>query len=146
MDPGFHRGDFKARMRVVQFGERIEVMNAVGINVRRIDGADKVSGQATYAGDLRLPGLVIAKVLRSSLPHARIRAIDTSKASALPGVLAVLTRDTINVASNSFGAYVRRPTDHCDGQSSLRWRYGRRRGRGRCCHSAGSSEFVRSRL
>ena len=82
-------------------------MFAVGTNVQRIDGADKVSGQAIYAGDLRLPGMAIAKVLRSPLPHARIRRIDSSKASALPGVLAILTRDTIDVSANSFGAYVR---------------------------------------
>ena len=82
-------------------------MTAVGKNVRRIDGADKVSGQAIYAGDMRLPGMAIAKVLRSPLPHARIRRIDAGRANALPGVLAVLTRDTIKVAANSFGAYVR---------------------------------------
>ena len=75
--------------------------------MRRIDGADKVSGHAIYAGDLRLPGMVIAKVLRSPLPHARIRGIDSSKARAVPGVLTILSRDTIDVASNSFGAYVR---------------------------------------
>ena len=82
-------------------------MFAVGTDVQRIDGKEKVSGRAVYAGDLRLPGMAYAKVLRSPLPHARIRRIDTSKASAVPGVLAMLTRDNINVASNAFGAYVR---------------------------------------
>jgi CO/xanthine dehydrogenase Mo-binding subunit len=82
-------------------------MSAVGVNVRRIDGAEKVAGHAIYAGDMRLPGMAIAKVLRSPVPHARIRRIDASKAWALPGVLAVLTRDNLNVASNAFGAYVR---------------------------------------
>ena len=77
-------------------------MFAVGTNLRRIDGADKVSGRAIYAGDLRLPGMAIAKLLRSPLPHARIRGIDSSKAGALPGVLAILSRDTIDVASKSF--------------------------------------------
>ena len=47
------------------------------------------------------------KVLRSPLPHARIRRIAAGKAAALPGIVAVLTRDNLNVASNSFGAYVR---------------------------------------
>src|SRR5688572_7769643 len=82
-------------------------MATVGSNLRRIDGAEKVAGQALYAGDLRLPGMAYAKVLRSPLAHARVRRIDTSKAAALPGVLAVLTRDNLNVVSNSFGAYVR---------------------------------------
>lgn len=82
-------------------------MPAVGINVPRIDGVEKVAGHALYAGDLRLPRMAYAKVLRSPVPHARIRRIDAGKASALPGVLAVLTRDNLNVSSNSFGAYVR---------------------------------------
>ena len=82
-------------------------MTAVGISIRRIDGAEKVAGQALYTGDLRLPGMAIAKVLRSPVAHARIGGIDATKARALPGVLAVLTRDNLNVASNAFGAYVR---------------------------------------
>jgi len=56
-------------------------MSSVGINLRRIDGAEKVAGQAVYTGDLRLPGMVYAKVLRSPLPHARIRRIDAGKAA-----------------------------------------------------------------
>lgn len=82
-------------------------MNAVGVSLSRIDGTEKVAGHAVYAGDLRLPGMAYAKVARSQVPHARIRRIDASKASALPGVLAVLTRDNLNVAANSFGAYVK---------------------------------------
>jgi len=82
-------------------------MFSVGSNVQRIDGNDKVAGKTVYAGDLKLPGMAFAKVLRSPLPHACIRRIDASRAAALPGVLAVLTRETIDVAANSFGAYVR---------------------------------------
>ena len=82
-------------------------MSAVGVSLSRIDGAEKVAGQTVYAGDLRLPGMAYAKVLRSPVPHARIRHIDFSQARALSGVLGVLTRDNFNLASNSFGAYVR---------------------------------------
>ena len=82
-------------------------MTAVGISIRRIDGTEKVAGQALYTGDLHLPGMAIAKVLRSPVAHARIRGIDATKARAVPGMLAVLTRDNLNVASNAFGAYVR---------------------------------------
>jgi CO/xanthine dehydrogenase Mo-binding subunit len=82
-------------------------MTTVGTNLRRIDGTEKVGGHALYAGDLRFPGMAHAKVLRSPLAHARIRLIDATKAGALPGVLAVLTRDNLNVVANSFGAYVR---------------------------------------
>ena len=66
-------------------------MSVVGPNIRRVDGAEKVTGQAAYAGDLTLPGMAYAKVLRSAVPHARIRGIDFTRASALPGVLGVVT-------------------------------------------------------
>jgi len=87
--------------------ERGKAMSAVGVSLERIDGAEKIAGRAVYAGDLRLPGMAYAKVLRSTVPHARIRRIDCAKARAMPGVLGVLTRDNLHVASNSFGAYVR---------------------------------------
>jgi CO/xanthine dehydrogenase Mo-binding subunit len=82
-------------------------MSAVGVSIRRIDGMEKVAGQALYAGDFSLPGMAHAKVLRSPVPHARIRRIDASKATGLTGVFAVLTRDNLRVASNSFGVYVK---------------------------------------
>jgi CO/xanthine dehydrogenase Mo-binding subunit len=63
----------------------------VGKPVTREDGPEKVSGQTCYSGDLRLPGMLWGKVLRSPFPHARIVHIDTSGASKLPGVHAVLT-------------------------------------------------------
>ena len=63
----------------------------VGKPMPRIEGADKVTGATRYAADLPIPDSLYAKVLRSPLPHARIRKIDTSKAKALPGVHAVLT-------------------------------------------------------
>jgi CO/xanthine dehydrogenase Mo-binding subunit len=63
----------------------------VGQPIGRVDGRDKVSGEARYSADVSLPGMVWGKALRSPLPHARIRSIDTAAARALPGVLAVLT-------------------------------------------------------
>src|SRR5437660_2516362 len=62
----------------------------VGKPIGRIDGVEKVSGEARYSGDVSVPGLIWGKTLRSPLPHARIVRIDTSRAKALPGVLAVL--------------------------------------------------------
>ena len=59
--------------------------------MERVDAAEKLSGQAVYVGDIRVPGMLHGKVLRSTLPHARIVAIDTSAAMAMPGVVAVLT-------------------------------------------------------
>src|SRR5437879_8075341 len=64
----------------------------VGTRTIRPDGADKVTGRARFGADFNLPGQLIGRVLRSPHPHARIVSIDTSKAEALPGVKAVITR------------------------------------------------------
>lgn len=65
--------------------------SVVGTSVRRVDGVDKVTGQARYAGDLIIPGMIEGKFLRSPYAHARIVSIDTRAAEALPGVIAVVT-------------------------------------------------------
>ena len=57
----------------------------------RPDGVPKVTGAARYGNDYSPPGTIIGKMLRSPHPHARILAIDTAKARALPGVYAVVT-------------------------------------------------------
>lgn len=67
----------------------------VGRSVRRVDSRDKLTGNARYAGDISLPGMLNAKVLRSDRPHARILAIRTTAAKAHPGVVAVLTHADI---------------------------------------------------
>ena len=63
----------------------------IGTRPDRPDGADKVTGRARFGADFNLPGQLIGKVLRSPHAHAIIKAIDTSKAEALPGVKAVVT-------------------------------------------------------
>ncbi|MDB4896219.1 MAG: hypothetical protein JWN15_2481, partial [Firmicutes bacterium] len=68
-----------------------DVLSIVGKRLPRVDGLDKVTGRAQYAGDLRMPGMLYLKTLRSPLPHAKIKSIDTSAAEAYPGVMAVLT-------------------------------------------------------
>lgn len=78
-------------------------MQVVGQNLHRVDGYEKVTGKTVYIGDLRVPGMVHGKVLRSSLPHARIRSIDSRRAESIPGVLTVLTRENLPVASPFFG-------------------------------------------
>jgi CO/xanthine dehydrogenase Mo-binding subunit len=67
----------------------------LGSNVPRVDGREKVTGEAQFAGDLVVPGMLHGKVLRSHLPHARIVRIDRSAAEKLPGVVAVLTGEDI---------------------------------------------------
>jgi CO/xanthine dehydrogenase Mo-binding subunit len=63
----------------------------VGTRPIRPDGVPKVTGRALYGADLRLPGALVGKVLRSPHAHARIISIDTSRAAALKGVRAVVT-------------------------------------------------------
>src|SRR5262244_3304461 len=74
----------------------------VGTRTIRPDGVDKVTGRARFGADFNLPGQLIGKVLRSPHPHARIVSIDTSKAEALPGVKAVITRDDFADQSSEF--------------------------------------------
>jgi CO/xanthine dehydrogenase Mo-binding subunit len=63
----------------------------VGKALPRVEGYGKVTGQTKYAADLPFDGLLWAKVLRSSVPHARIIKVDAARARALPGVRAALT-------------------------------------------------------
>ncbi|MBN8903375.1 MAG: xanthine dehydrogenase family protein molybdopterin-binding subunit, partial [Rhodospirillales bacterium] len=63
----------------------------IGTRPIRPDGVPKVTGRALYGADLKLPGMIYGKVLRSPHAHARIKKIDTSKAEALKGVKAVVT-------------------------------------------------------
>src|SRR3990172_3485270 len=65
--------------------------SVIGKRLPMVDGPDKVTGAALYADDLVLPGMLVGKILHSPHAHARIRAIDTSRAEALPGVKAVAT-------------------------------------------------------
>ncbi len=67
----------------------------VGRSVPRVDGVEKVTGQAKFVGDITLPGMLYGKILRSPYAHARLRAIDASEAETLPGVAAVLTASDI---------------------------------------------------
>src|SRR6266567_7789627 len=64
---------------------------AIGQSVPRFEDLRLVRGGGRYVDDIALPGMVFGHVLRSPHAHARIRSIDTTKAKAAPGVLAVLT-------------------------------------------------------
>lgn len=72
----------------------------LGTSPIRHDGTDKVTGRALYGADLHLPGMLYGAVLRSPHAHARIKAMDTHRAEAFPGVKAVITaRDMPDVES-----------------------------------------------
>lgn len=83
----------------------------VGHSVRRKDGPDKVTGRAVYSQDVKLPGTLAGRVLRSPHPHARIVRIDTSKAEALAGVKAVITIDDTKRIKHGFVETPRYPPD-----------------------------------
>ena len=79
----------------------------------RPDIADKVRGRLAYLTDQRVPGMLVGRVLRAGIPHARIRAIDTGAAEALAGVVAVVThRDVPGL--NAFGIIVQNQPALCD--------------------------------
>ena len=65
--------------------------SVIGKRVPRVDAPEKLTGQAKYAADYSLPGMLWCKVLRSPYAHARILTINTSRAERLPGVKAVIT-------------------------------------------------------
>jgi len=67
----------------------------VGRSVPRLEGREKVTGRAEYTHTMRLPGMLYAKLFRSTVAHGRITSIDCSAASKLPGVLRVVTIDDV---------------------------------------------------
>jgi xanthine dehydrogenase YagR molybdenum-binding subunit len=63
----------------------------IGSATSRVDGRAKVTGEARYAGEFNVPGLVHGYVVESTIPKGRIARIDTSEALAVAGVIDVLT-------------------------------------------------------
>src|SRR3989442_3004015 len=63
--------------------------------MRRVEDERLITGRGRFAGDIKLDGLVHLAFCRSTLPHARIQAVDTSAALSMPGVIAVWTADDL---------------------------------------------------
>jgi xanthine dehydrogenase YagR molybdenum-binding subunit len=70
-------------------------LSVIGKRTPRLDGRLKVTGAALYTADVRLPGMLFARIVNSPYPHARIRSIDTSAAERHPSVRAVHVLDRI---------------------------------------------------
>ena len=68
-------------------------LTVVGKSLNRREALEKVTGKAEYSGDIKLPDMLYGKILGCPYPRARIIKIDASKAEALPGVAAVLTKE-----------------------------------------------------
>jgi CO/xanthine dehydrogenase Mo-binding subunit len=88
--------------------------NVVGTRPVRHDGVDKVTGRAIYGADIRLPGMLYGRILRSPHSHARIRSLDATAALALPGVKAVVTAADLSEAES-------RTIDLGEGSGNVRW-------------------------
>jgi CO/xanthine dehydrogenase Mo-binding subunit len=76
-------------------------MQTIGKPVMRVDAVAKVTGEALYPGDINLPDQAYMKILFANRPHAVIKHIDTSRAEALEGVIAVFTAK--DVPFNEYG-------------------------------------------
>ncbi|HUP20532.1 MAG TPA: molybdopterin cofactor-binding domain-containing protein [Gemmatimonadota bacterium] len=72
-------------------------LRVVGRSLPKVDAVAKVTGRTRFADDLSLPRMLHAKLVRSTSPHAEIVSIDTSKAAALPGVIAVMTGEELPI-------------------------------------------------
>jgi xanthine dehydrogenase YagR molybdenum-binding subunit len=74
--------------------------------ITRVDGAEKVTGKAIYTYDIKRPGMLYGKILRSIHPHAKIISVDASKAESMPGVKAVITdiKDEVNYVGDDVAA------------------------------------------
>ncbi|MCI0782008.1 MAG: xanthine dehydrogenase family protein molybdopterin-binding subunit [Chloroflexi bacterium] len=84
-----------------------------GQSIRRFEDPTLITGQGAFVEDFKLPGMLHAAVIRSPFAHARIRSVDTSPASNLPGVVSVLTANDIG------GILPTIPTRVMDGERSL---------------------------
>src|SRR6202142_458819 len=73
----------------------------IGKNYVTADLHAKVTGKSKYAEDFRAEGMLFCKLLLSPLPHARVKRIDASEASAMPGVRAILTADDLPAPADS---------------------------------------------
>src|SRR3989440_2779322 len=73
----------------------VKVGSQIGRSVLRVEGRDKVTGRAEYTHTMRLPGMLHAKIFRSTVAHGRIRSIDTSAAKNVPGVHRVVTSEDV---------------------------------------------------
>ena len=95
-----------------------ESYRVFGKAINRIDGLEKLTGRALYAGDMVLPNMLYLKVLRSDRPHANILKIQTEKAERHPGVVAVFTHKDIP-GTNRVGVRIKDQPVLCDDKVRL---------------------------
>jgi len=71
------------------------VGSQVGRSMPRLEGRAKVTGRAEYTHPMRIPGMLHAKLFRSTVPHGKIRSVDTHAAKNVPGVAHVITIEDV---------------------------------------------------
>ena len=81
--------------RVLMISMNGDVIMAIGKSVNRVDAVAKVTGRARYTDDLFMPGMLVAKYLRSTIAHGRVSKMNIRPAQHLPGVEAVFTYDDV---------------------------------------------------
>jgi carbon-monoxide dehydrogenase large subunit len=79
--------------------ERAEKLQGMGCKRKRVEDVRFTQGKGNYVDDLKLPGMLYGDFNRSPHAHARIKKIDTTKAAAVPGVIAVLTAETLKTVN-----------------------------------------------
>ncbi len=67
----------------------------IGRSLPRLEAREKVTGRAEYTHTMRLPGMLVGKIFRSTVAHGRIKSIDTTAAEKFPGVHSVVTGEDI---------------------------------------------------
>ena len=79
--------------------ERAEKLEGMGCRRKRVEDIRFVQGRGNYVDDMKLPNMLYGDFTRSPHAHARIKNIDTTKAMAVPGVVAVLTAETLKTVN-----------------------------------------------
>ena len=79
--------------------ERADKLEGMGCKRKRVEDIRFVQGKGNYVDDLKLPGMLYGDFIRSPHGHARVKKIDTTKAAAVPGVVAVLTAETLKTVN-----------------------------------------------
>ncbi|MFQ5943436.1 MAG: molybdopterin-dependent oxidoreductase [Anaerolineales bacterium] len=75
----------------IKVAPEVESLRTVGKPARKVDAVKLAQGKPAFAADIEMRGMLVAKILKSPVAHARIKKIDATKARVHPGVAAVLT-------------------------------------------------------
>ena len=118
-----HEGTEARRVEATEANRQSSIVNrqphaTVGVSIPRVDAADKVTGRAQYTADVFLPNMIHGKILGSSIAHGLVKHVDTSKAAALPGVIAVITG--ADVPDTMYGVSPARYDEHVLAKEKVR--------------------------